>query len=73
MISSYRHTHRNHYSVYLVGTTQYHRSTDGDDCRVVIASDSNALRFLAHFRNPLIRLCTSCKRRCLGLIACHLA
>ena len=39
----------------------------------MITSDSNALRFFARFRSPLIRLCASCKRRRLVLIACRLA
>ena len=59
--------------MYLVGTTQYRRFTSEEDCREVITSASNALRFLARFRSPLIRLRASCKRRRLVLIACHVA
>ena len=39
------------------------RSTDGEDCKVVIARDSNALHFLICFWNLLIHLCASCKWR----------
>ena len=54
-------------------TTQYRRFTSEEDCREVITSASNALRFLARFRSPLIRLRASSKRRRLVLIACRLA
>ena len=37
------------------------------------AIDSNALRILARFRSPLIRIHAACKRLHLFLIACHLA
>ena len=39
----------------------------------MITSASNALRFLARFRSPLIRIRASCKRRRLDFIACRLA
>ena len=60
-------------ATYLVGTTQYRHSTSKEDCRVVIMSTSNALRFLARFQSLFIHLCTSCKHQRLVLIACHLA
>ena len=60
-------------ATYLVGTTQYRRFASEEDCREVITSASNALRFLARFRSPLICLRASCKRQRLVLIACRLA
>ena len=58
----------NHF--YLVGTTQYRRTTGGEVCRV-IASANNALRFFASFRSLLIRLHASCKQQCLVFTACR--
>ena len=40
--------HLNHFSTYLIGTTQYWHFTGGEYCRVIIVSANNELLFLAH-------------------------
>jgi len=40
----------------LVGTTQYHRSTGGEDCRAITSAINSAPRFFAHLQRMLILL-----------------